>query len=438
MIRSRFAFTVLVISILSLFSPFDALAESKAEVKVLTLKIHGGISPAQDDLLAEALSHSTSNGFDILLIELDTPGGTVSAMRSMVKRMLNSPIPVGVWVGPSGARAASAGVFIVAASTIACMAPQTSIGAASPVSMGGGDIPDTMKKKIRNDIVSLIKGVAQSRNRNVDWYIDSIDLSESATAHEAYVSRVIEFISDSPFDFMVQAGTRGIHFKGRTLHFKQDQISITPYEPGMRHKLLSWLIDPQIAYFLLIAGAAGLFFELTTPGAILPGVLGSISLLLGLYAMSILPSNIAGLLLILFGFILILLEIKITSYGMLSVASLISFFVGSVILFPGDQGFILPISTILITLAGLACLFGLVLYVVGKAQLRKPALGGEALVGVEAEVREWLESSGKIFVRGEIWNAKSSEPLSLVKGDPVKIVKISGLVAYIERIPENT
>lgn len=410
-----------------------ALADESPAFTVLTAEIQGAISPAQVEVLEDALRQAAADRADLMLLRLDTPGGLVTSMREMVQLILNSQIPVAVWVGPSGARAASAGVFLVAASAAAAMSPQSTIGAASPVDMGGKDVDSTMAAKVKNDIISLVRGVAEARGRNVDWYVKSVEDADSITATEAVLLKVVDFLAKDPQDLLEQLAVKGLVWQGKTLRFAARDVRFVEFNPGLRHRLLSWLLDPQIAYFLLLGGMAGIFFELTTPGAIFPGVFGGLCLLLGLYAMSVLPTNVAGILLILFGLVLFILELKVASYGMLSVAALVSLFIGSTILFrteAGVQG--LPLSTVLSGMAGFALIFGGVAYLVTRAQLRASPLGSAAMVGLLAEVRAWKQGRGQVFVNGETWNARAAADTSLVAGDRVRVTAVHGLTLTVE------
>lgn len=403
-------------------------AEPYPVSSVLQLDIDGGISPASADLLDMAIGHCRDNGIDLLLVRLDTPGGLGESMRHMVQAMLSSPVPVAVWVGPSGARAASAGVFLVAASTVAGMSQGSTIGAASPVAMGGKELDETMAAKVRNDILSLVTGIAAARGRNVDWYAQAVDEAVSITATEAVRLDVVEFLADSPRAFLTELSGMYIVHGDRAITLDPARVDMIRFVPGWRHRILSWLLEPQIAYMLLLGGLAGLFFELTTPGAVFPGVFGGICLLLGLYAMAILPTNIAGLLLILFGLVLFVLEIKITSFGMLTIAGLVSLFIGSTILFRFEYGMTgLPMSTILVTVGGIGCIAGLGIYLVTRAHMRRPSLGAQNLIGQTALVRSWSGTSGTVFVRGEIWNASTETPAELQHDDTVIITAVEGL-----------
>ncbi len=405
------------------------------KIKALYFTLHGSINPAQVDLVRGAFFFAKTKGFDVIIMGLDTPGGLGESMRKIVKLILNSSLPVAVWVGPRGARAASAGVFIVAASNFATMAPQTSIGAASPVGMGGKDIPKTLEKKIKNDFMSLIRGVARSRGRNIQWYQRAIEDAVSLTAEEAVINRVVDSIAISPRDLMVQWGKKGIEEEGRFITFEKNEFVIETYTPPFRYRFLSWLLDPQIAYLLLLGGIVGLFFELAHPGVIFPGIFGGICLLLALYALSILPTNVTGLLLIFMAMILFLLEAKIVSYGLLTIGGLISLFLGSTILFRFKYGLSrLPIKTILPTVIVVGGLVSLVMYLAARVQLKPKTTGKEAMIGLEGEVIEGGKGRVRIRVRGEIWRAMEREGKELMPGERVEVLDIEGLNLIVKPI----
>ncbi len=428
---------IIIILLLMLFFLGSVYAGSTKKVSVLYVKISGTINPVQLDLLKEGLSYAESNNFDIIMIGLNTPGGLAKTMRDMVQVILNSNLPVVVWVGPKGAQAASAGVFLVAAADIAAMAPHTSIGSASPVAIGGKDVPETMQKKIKNDLMSLIRSMTRSKNRNYLWYERAIEESASLSAEEAVINKVVDLIAVSPHDLMVQLGKRGIFLENSVVKFSEDEFSIKEFEPSLRYKFLAWLLNPEIAYLLLLGGVAGLFFELSHPGVIFPGVFGGICLLMALYALSILPTNVAGLLLILFGLVLFILELKIVSYGLLTVGGLICMFFGSIILFRFERGVEpIPLSTILPSLIIIGLLVLMVMYLVTKVQLKPKTLGIEGMIGSLGEVIEWSENRGKVKIRGEIWNAETTRGnTNLEKGTKVKVVGNIGLTLIVE--PQN-
>jgi membrane-bound serine protease (ClpP class) len=401
---------------------------------VLYARIDGSINPAQEDLLRDALQTCVRQDHAFLLLGIDTPGGLGKSMREMVQTILNAPVPVVTWVGPKGARAASAGVFIVAASMVASMSPQTTIGAASPVAAGGKDIPETMAKKIKNDILSLIRGVAKARGRNVEWYEKAVEEAASITASEAAQNRVVDLVATSPQDLLEQLGSRTVEWDDRSLSFDGQTAELIPYEPGFRHGFLSWLLNPQIAYFLLMGGLAGLFFELSNPGAIFPGVLGGMCLLLGLYAMAILPTNVAGILLILFSLVLFLLEIAVTSFGLLSLGGVLCLFFGSLILFRFEYGMAeLPLTVVISTVVGVSLLVAAALFLVTRAQMQPRHTGSEAMLGLTGEVTRWEGRSGQIRVRGELWKARNASGEPLEPGAVVRVKDMQGLTLIVEQ-----
>ena len=415
-----------------LLGPPAAQAQTEPKpVRVLSLEIEAGISPAQAELLDQALEAAVDKDCGLVLIRLDTPGGLVTSMRDMVKSILASPVPVAVWVGPAGARAASAGTFLVAAAHFAGMSRAAGIGAASPVGIGGKDVPDTAARKAKNDLLALVRGVAQTRGRNADWYEKAVEEAASLNGAEAKEENVIDFLAEDRAEFLEAIGQRGLNPDGSRT-FALADVHYVEYEPGFRYTLLSWLLDPQIAYFLLLGGMAGIFFELLSPGAVFPGVVGGLCLLMGLYAVAVLPTNVAGLLLLALGGVFFVMEAHITSFGLLGLAGVAALFVGSTILFPDSGGgSALPLSTIIPTVAALSLLLAGVMYLVAKAHVRKPSGGLSALVGLPATVVRWEGPSGQVLVRGELWAARSSA--ALVRGEAVTVTAAEGLVLTVAK-----
>jgi len=405
--------------------------ESGDSQAVLVYKLDGAITQATVDALDLALKKAAEEGDLALLIELDTPGGLVESMRQMVQSILASEVPVLVWVGPGGARAASAGVFLVAASHVASMSPQSTMGAASPVGMGGKDIEETMKSKVMNDLSALARTLAQSRSRNEDWYARAVTEAASVTAQEAILVGVVEHIAQDRDDLMRQLAAKGgIPYGGGLMKVSPDALRFKDFDPGLRHALLSWLLQPQVAYLLLLGGMAGLFFEFSTPGAVFPGVFGGLCLLLGLYAMSVLPTNAAGVLLILFAMVLLVLEIYVTSFGLLGLSALIALFFGSTILFDPAHGVApLPLAMVLSTVGGVGVLLVLCMVVIVKAQRGRAMGGAEAMAGETARVLSWDQGRGRVFVRGEIWSAVGPEALN--EAEIVSISKVEGLTLTV-------
>ncbi|WP_028573735.1 NfeD family protein [Desulfonatronovibrio hydrogenovorans] len=419
-----------------LLSFFILAAQSQSAVdsgsRILFVDIQGPITPAQEELLQESLTEAEQGSYISLVIRLDTPGGLAESMRNMVKLMLNAEVPVTVWVAPSGARAASAGVFLVAAADLAVMSPQTTIGSASPVDISGQDPDETISKKIVNELLSLIRSVAQERGRNVDWYEAAVLESANLDAEEALQLRVIDLIAGSQEDLLSQMGKRGLTVDGQEFFFDPAEIEVVTFEPGLKYKILSWLLHPQIAYLLFLAGMAGLFFEFSNPGAIFPGVVGAFCLILGLYSLSVLPTSVTGILLLILGFIFIIIEINIPTFGLLTLAALISFFFGSLFLFDPSYPYfqlqpmtILPVITIL-TLVLLALAF-----LIGKSQLA-PKSDDAGVVSRTARIIEWNGTHGQIKVRGEIWNAATDQEYDMQPGQEVTVDKVEGMTVYIK------
>ncbi len=409
--------------------------DTEASFRVLAMDLEAAISPAEAELVTQATAAAASGDYDLLLMRLDTPGGTLEATRGIIKAILNSAVPVAVWVGPSGARAASAGVFIVAAAHVAVMAPQTTIGAATPVGLSGEDVPETMARKAMNDIKSMVRAMAESRGRNVDWYLKAVEESDSITAQEAVKLHVVDALADSPQELLEAMGQGKVSVPGEEIGFGPGGYVLEDFNPGLRYLLLGWLLNPQVAYLLLLAGMAGIFFELVSPGALFPGIVGGISLLLALYALSILTTNVAGILFLLLGLVLFFLEINFISYGLLSLAGIVALFIGSLILFPAaPESSGLPLATIIVTVGGMAIVLGLGAYLAAKAQMAAPLGGRAELVGRSATVRRWQGGKGQVFLRGELWSARTTDGSALSEGETVQVTRVDGLTLFVERI----
>ncbi|WP_052359968.1 NfeD family protein [Solidesulfovibrio alcoholivorans] len=412
----------------------DKAASRDTSLTAITLSLDGAITPVAADFLDEGLLVADKQGAALVLVQLDTPGGSVEIMRRMVKSIRQSPVPVVLYVAPSGARAASAGVFLMAAAQINAMAPQTTIGSASPVGLGGEDMGKTINAKVQNDLTSLVRSLAEATGRDATWYQRAVTEAANMTAAEAVSRRVVDYLAVDRTDLLEQIGKRGLATDGAVLRFTPSQVRIVTQEPSWRHAFLSWLLNPQVAYILLLIGVAGVFFELSTPGVILPGVAGGLSLLLALYALSVLPTNAAGLLLLLFGGGLFLLEIHVTSYGLLSLSGLAALFFGSLLLFRGQGVDGLPLSLIAPTVIGVCVLLSLAVWLLAKAQRLRPRTGVSELVGKAAQVRHWSANSGKVFLHGEIWDAVLEPGTSAVtpqSGGTVRVVAIKDMLLVV-------
>jgi len=412
---------LLLVSVLLVVSA-PALA---APAPVATIEIEGVISPVTLRLVGIAIDRAQAERAQALVIQLDTPGGLERSMRAIVQRMMNAEVPVVVYVAPTGARAASAGVFITMAAHVAAMAPATNIGAASPVALGGG-ADKTMMKKVENDAAAFIRTVALERGRNADWAEKAVREAVAITEREALKLKVIDLVADSVPDLLEKIDGRTIKLPKGTVTLATKGAPVRPIEIGFRDRFLNIITDPNVAYVLMMLGMLGLFFELSNPGVILPGVIGGISLILAFFAFQSLPINYAGLLLILFGIVLLVAEIKIVSHGILAIGGIVSMALGSLMLFDAPEvGFRVSWWVIVPTVGAMAGLFLFVVAAGVRALGRPPATGAEGLVGKTATVRERLGPEGQVMVSGEIWRAVAEgEPLE--PGAQVRIVAVDG------------
>jgi membrane-bound serine protease (ClpP class) len=401
------------------------------------ITVSAAITPAAARYIVQSIDEAYAQGSAGLIILLDTPGGLDLSMRDIVKELLNSNIPVIVFVYPSGARAASAGVMITMAAHVAAMAPGTNIGAAHPVAMGvGGKMDKTMAEKVENDAVAYVKGIAKKKGRNVEWAERAVRKSESITAEEALKLKVIDFVATDVGQLLANIDGKTVALPSKTVTLYTKGAIINEKKMGLRERILTTLSDPNIAYLLLMIGLAGLYFEFAHPGAILPGVVGGIALILAFFALQTLPVNFAGVLLILFGIILFIAEIKIVSHGMLSVAGVISLVLGSLLLFESPipalrVSLIVMIPTIIIISLFFIAIIGLAV----KAQMRKPATGVEGMVGEKGNAVTPIHEDGKVFMKGDYWNAYSSEMIEA--GEKVEVVRMKGLTLEVKRTSDE-
>jgi len=401
---------------------------------VSTLQIDGVISPVTVRLVSNAIDRAKADGVEALIILLDTPGGLERSMRSIVQSLLNAPVPVVVYVSPTGARAASAGVFITLAGHVAAMAPATNIGAAHPVAVGGGQIDKESMKKIENDAAAFIRTVALERGRNVDWAEKAVRQSVSATEREALKLGIIDVIADSLPDLLAKVDGRQVKTSGGMVTLHTKGATAKAIEIGWRDRFLHLITDPNIAYVLLMLGMLGLFFELANPGVIVPGVIGGISLILAFFAFQQLPLNWAGLLLILFGIVLLVAEIKVVSHGVLTIGGVIAILLGSIMLVNTPEMPLRVSWKVIIPVVGATA--GIFVFAVSagiRAQLRRPATGSEWLIGEVAVVRTPLDPEGQVFVRGELWRAVSQTG-GVGEGERVRIVGVEGLTLRVEPV----
>jgi len=402
-------------------------------IDVLTFE--GAIQPITAEIFKKAIDRAEREHREALVVRLDTPGGLDSSMRDIIKRILISEVPVVVFVAPPGARAASAGTFIAYAAHVAAMSPGTSIGAATPIQMGGGDIQKDLGRKVKNDAVSYIRSLATQRGRNADWAEKAVREGGSLPEAEALKMKVVDLVARDLKELLAELDGRTVVVAGvtRTLHTKG--ATTNEFKPSWRQALLSRLIDPNIAYILFILGFYGLLFELSNPGAVLPGIVGGICLLLAFLAFSALPVNLTGVFLIVFAMVLFLVDVKAQSHGLLTLGGVVSLVLGSLILLGGETG-VGRISLVVVgTVAAVTVLF--FAFVVGaglRAQRRKSVTGWEGLIGERGQVVTALAPGGKVFVHGEYWNAETSERGEAIDvGASVIVERVDGMTLRVRK-----
>jgi len=419
-----------------LFSPLLVLKipakEESPGIEIMILKVDGVINPARAEFIVKAIKKANEKKFSLIVMELDTPGGLDTSMRTIIKEMIGSAIPVVVYVSPSGARAASAGAFITIASHVAAMAPGTNIGAAHPVAVGE-KMDKEMAKKVTNDAAAYIRSLAEARGRNVRWAEDAVRKSVSATEKEALELKVIDLIAKDLDELLRKIDGRKVKTAFGELTIRTAQARLIREEMGFRQRVLDLISDPNVAYILMLLGIYGLFFELTNPGSIFPGVLGGICLILAFYAFQTLPVNYAGILLIILAIILFILEVKIVSHGILTLGGIISMIIGSIMLFESPAPFFrLSLYVILPAVIVTALFFVITFTLAFKAWKRKPVTGAEGIVGLEGIARSDIKDDGMVYVRGEIWSAFSDEPIK--SGERVRVEAVSGLRLKVKKL----
>lgn len=430
------ATVVMVIFLGAAFCSFEALGQ-KATGPVMVVHVESVINPITSEFIEENLKAAAKRDAAIVIIQLDTPGGLDTAMREIVKNIFNSQVPVVVYVAPSGARAASAGVFITMAADVAAMAPGTNIGAAHPVAVGGKEMADEMAKKVENDAVAYIKSIASKRNRNVQWAEQAVRKSVSITAEEALRLDVIDLVAQDLEDLIGQLHGGTVLRDSTKVVLDVKGRPVEHVEMGWRHRILNALSNPNVAYILLMIGLAGLYFELAHPGSIFPGVIGGISLILAFYALHTLPINYAGVMLILLGIVFFLAELKVSSYGLLTLAGIVSLTLGSIMLFDAPGAYQKLAWKVLIpTVLAISGFFAVVATLAFKAYVRKPITGTRGMIGEVGRAMEKLDPQGKVFVHGEIWNAVAEEPIE--EGEEVEITQVEGLTIKVKRKRERT
>ncbi|QIA21904.1 MAG: nodulation protein NfeD [Mesorhizobium sp.] len=429
-------------------------AASGQERTALRIEIDGAIGPASAMQFEEALAVAAERNAEVFILQMDTPGGLVTSMREIIADILASPVPVIGYVAPAGGHAASAGTYILYATHVAAMAPGTNLGAATPIEMGGplpsfpggddknngpeaGKDPksppagDAMIAKATNDAVALIRSLAELRGRNADWGEKAVREAASLSANAALQERVVDFVARDTTELLQLADGRTVEIAGRKEVLATKGLPVETLEPGWLIRLLAVITDPNIAVILMLIGVYGLVFEFTSPGAVAPGVVGTICLLLGLYALNLLPISYAGLALMLLGIIFLVVEV-FNPTVVLGLGGVAAFLLGSAMLLriegPGFEMSWAVIGTAAVLTLGLALLTGSYLW---AARKNLPRVGAQAMQGLPAKVLDWEGSEGHVLARGERWRAKADEPIAV--GDSVEVADVSGLVLTIRR-----
>lgn len=452
-------FYIRLISLLLVIVSSVSLYSQGTAGKAVILQINDAIGPATSDYIENGIEQAMEMQARLVIIQLDTPGGLDQSMRNIIQNIIASSVPVAIYVSPSGARAASAGTYMLYAAHIAAMAPGTNLGAATPVQIGGlpeiGGTPqsdeqeseegadeegsqdytqempsDPMASKMVNDAVAYIRSLAEMRGRNADWAEQAVREAASLSATQALEQNVIDIVASDITDLLEQINGRTTIVGNTEVVLETEGLILEYIEPDWRNKLLSVITNPNVAYILMLLGIYGLFFEFANPGFVVPGVIGAISLLMALYALQVLPVNYAGLGLILLGIIFMTAEMFAPSFGALGIGGIISFIVGSIILFDKGGGNIAVSLPVIISVSVLSAGFFFIAIRSAINSFRKPVVSGrEEMIGSIGVVQEDFSGRGKIFVHGELWQAESAIPVN--KGDRVVVQGIDGLLLKI-------
>ncbi len=400
---------------------------------IITATYEGIINPVAAEYLHDAIRHAEEQRAQLLVFQLDTPGGLDTSMRAMIKDMAGSQIPIVVFVSPTGGRAASAGVFLTLAAHIAAMAPGTNIGAAHPVVMGGGEMDDVMKEKVENDSAAYIRSIAERHGRNTEWAEDAVRKSVSAPATQAKELGLIDLIAQDLDDLLAQLDGWDVQMGAQTVTLETTNAARQSFPMSWRLEALQVISNPNIAFVLMTIGTIGLIAELYNPGAILPGVVGAISLILAFYSLQSLPVNYAGVLLFILGIVMLMLEVTVTSFGLLAIGGVTAMILGSVMLMNQDFPFyqiswsvILPMVALVLGFTFFVVRFGV------KALRSRTTTGSEGMVGLIGLAKTNFSPDGKIFVHGELWNAVSSDSVSA--GQELEVTKIEGLILHVKPV----
>jgi len=424
--------TIVFLGLIVLGAGVFAQSKDAAAPHVDLIAIDGSINPAVDDFIRESIARAKNNGARALVVQLDTPGGLLTSTRTIVKEMLGAQVPVMVWVGPSGAGAGSAGVFITLAAHVAAMAPGTNIGAAHPVAGGGQEVKGVMGEKIENFTASFSESIAQKRGRNAEWAIQAVRKSVAITESDALKKNVIDIVAKDIDDLLKQADGRKVDLDSKIAVLALKDAKVIRHEMSLKQRVLNTLSDPNIAYLLMMAGLLGLYMEFSHPGVIFPGVVGAICLLLALASFQLLPLNYTGLTLIALGIGLLVAEMFVPSFGFLGIGGIIALAIGSLFLFDTESSDLIVDRSIVFTAVGTVGAIMLALsYLVFKSQKLIQTTGMDGLIGEIGEVRVKLGPAGKVFVHGEYWNAAADGEIDV--GEKVEVIGYQGMRLNVRR-----
>ncbi len=426
-------------------------ANDKQNPKAYLVEIEGAIGPVSQELILRAIETAEAESANMVILQMNTPGGLDHSMREIIQAILSAQVPVVTYISPQGSRAASAGTYILYASHVAAMAPATNLGAATPVQIGGMPKPPTdpaqskdsadddadktsMEKKLINDAVAYIQGLAKLRGRNEQWAEAAVREAASLTAVEALEQNVIDLIADDLNDLLGQIDGREIDIKGRKQILSTAGLVIERIQPDWRSKILGIITNPNIAYILMLVGIYGLILEFSNPGGLLPGIVGAISLLLALYAFQVLPINYAGLALVVIGLAFMVAEMFVTSGGLLGIGGVVAFTAGSILLFEDEY---LAVSLPLIGGTALVA-GGFMLWILRRfttLRHRQVVSGAEYMIGRSGSVIEDIGEHGRVEIDGESWLAKSTQPLAT--GQAIRVTAIDRLVLTVEPLDKS-
>lgn len=414
-------------------SPSDPSKVPLPSAPIIVATYEGVINPVAAEYFEEVIKAAEKEGAQGVVFQLDTPGGLDTSMRIIIKAMSASAVPVIVYVYPKGGRAASAGVFITLAADIAVMSPETNIGAAHPVAMGGGEMGKEMKKKVENDAAAYIKSIAEQHGRNAQWAEEAVRQSVSVTGTEALELNIIDLVAEDLEALLAAVDGWVVETSVGPKTIRTASAPIKEIPLSGRLKILNALSNPNIAYILMMLGMYGLIFELSSPGLILPGVVGSICLILAFYSFQTLPVNYAGVLLILLALILFVIETQVPSFGLLAVGGLVAMVLGSLMLIRSDIPTMrVSLAVILPTAAITAAFFIGIVGLALTAHKRKPVSGADEMIGMQGRVQAEINPTGQILIHGELWKAESPERIN--EGDSVRVTKVEGLKLHVKKV----